>query len=265
MDHFARLASYSPALFLLVLFLLMVVAREIGLWLGRRNAGREAAREGVGVVVGSMLGLLAFVLALTLSSSATRFQERRQATLDEANAISAAWSQAQVVGGAEGEGIDRLMAEYTDVRRQFVAAPPDAERLAEIDRQSVRLQGQMRDLAAAATRDRPSQLTRPLLEQLDSAFGAATTTRFAFSARLAPQIFWLLLTMTCLSVAGLGYQIGMRGQGLRVLSSLMIFMWAFVVVDILDLGTARTGSINNDTSVYQWVIEDMAGAPEPGS
>lgn len=268
MDHFARLAAYSPILFLLVLFALMVVAREIGIWLGRRHAASDSSVEGVGVVVASMLGLLAFVLALTLSSSTTRFHERRQATLEEANAISTVWSLAQAVGGAEAAGIDRMMAQYIQIRREFVAAPPDPALLADIEQRSAGLQAQMRDLAAEAMLEHPTQLTENLLGQLDTAFGAATTTRFAFSGRLSPQIFWLLLAMTCISVAGLGYQIGMRGQTLRVLSSLIIAMWAALIMDILDLGTARVGTIVTDTSVYQWVLDDLAGrdrATDPGS
>ena len=267
MDHFARLAAYSPILFLLVLFALMVASREIGIRLGRRHAARDSSVEGVGVVVGSMLGLLAFVLALTLSSSTTRFHERRQATLEEANAISTAWSLTQAVGGAEAAGIDRMMAEYIQIRREFVAAPPAPALLADIERHSGDLQAQMRDLAARVMREHPTQLTEPLLGQLDAAFGAATTTRFAFSSRLSPQIFWLLLAMTCISVAGLGYQIGMRGQTLRVLSTLIIAMWAALIMDILDLGTARIGTIATDTSVYQWVLDDRTGAertPDPG-
>jgi hypothetical protein len=38
-----------------------------------------------------MLGLLAFVLALTLSFANSRFSERIQGTLNEANAIGTAW------------------------------------------------------------------------------------------------------------------------------------------------------------------------------
>lgn len=256
MDHFARLAAFSPLLFLLVLFLLMTTAREIGVWLGRRHAG-DGTHEGVGVVVGSMLALLAFVLALTLSSSSTRFQDRRQATLTEATAISTAWALAQAIDGSEAGRIDALMADYTRVRRDFVAAPADHELLDGLEMCSTGLQGQMRDLAVAVMQDQPSQLTEPLLGQLNTAFAAATTTRFAFSARLQPQIFWLLLTMTGLSVAGLGYQLGMRGQSLRVLSALIIFMWSAVVMDILDLGTARIGTIHTDISVYEWLLEDL--------
>jgi hypothetical protein len=49
-------------------------------------------------VVGGMLSLLAFVLALTLSFANTRFSERVEGTLAEANAIGTAWLRAEAIG-----------------------------------------------------------------------------------------------------------------------------------------------------------------------
>lgn len=260
MDFFAELAARNVPAFVLLLFVAQFIAREIGYWFGRRHAADSAAStEGVGVVVGGMLGLLAFVLALTLSSSTSRFQERRQSMLDEANAIGAAWSRAQAVGDARGLEIARHLTEYTRIRIEFVEAPADAERLADIDRRSATLQAEMRHKAAAIAQAEPNPLTVSLLNELDAAFGATTTVRFAFTTRMLPQLFWLLLGMTVVAVAGLGYQMGVRGNGLRVFSLLIIGMWTAVITDILDLGTARVGTISNDTIMYQWLDEEFAG------
>ena len=263
MDHVARLAAHSIPAFVLVLFVSQIVAREFGLFLGQRRADRVSSPESVGVIVGAMLGLLAFVLALTLSSSTTRFQERRQAILDEASAIGSAWSRAEAMGDPRGDRIGRLMADYTRVRIEFVEAPADAGRLAEIGGRSAALQAQMQGLAAEIARSRPDPLSVSLLNELDAAFGAATTVQFAFSTRMMPQLFWLLIGMTFTAVVGLGYQIGLRGQTLRGLSLLVIGMWTAVITEILDLGTARIGDIGNDTGVYQWVLDDLAGETPP--
>ena len=266
MEYFARLAAFSPLLFLLVLMGLMIVAREIGLWLGRLHVS-DGTQEGVGIVVGAMLALLAFVLALTLSSSSGRFQERRQSTLVEANAIASVWALAQATEGAPAAQLAALMPDYTHIRASFVAAPADRALLAGLDGCSAEMQGQMRDLAAQVMRDQPEPVTEPLLGEVNAMVGATTAVRFAFNAQMPRQVFWLLMGMAALSVAGLGYQLGMRGQSLRILSALIIFMWALVVMDILDLGTARIGSIGTDASVYQWVLDDLggseAGAPRP--
>jgi len=117
----------------------------------------------------------------------------------------------------------------------------------------------MQGLAVSIARAQPNPLTVSLLNDLDKAFGAALATQFAFSTRMMPQLFWLLLGMTFAAVVGLGYQIGLRGQTLRGLSLLVIGMWTAVITDILDLGTARVGDIGHDVAVYQWVLDDIMG------
>lgn len=264
MDFFAHLAARSVPAFIAVLFIGLFIAREIGLWLGRRHAADDATvPDGVGLVVGSMLGLLAFVLALTLSSSSGRFQERRQNTLSEASAISSAVSRAQSVTDPRGQEIVRKLADYTLVRMAFVEAPPDPVQLAEIERRSSALQAEIHRIAVAIVQTQPNSFTVSLLNYLDTAFGAATSIRFAFSTRMMPQLFWLLLGMAVISVGGMGYQTGLRKQTLRKFSLLIIVMWTAVITEILDLGTPRIGTISNSTAVYQWVLDAIASAQPP--
>ena len=155
------------------------------------------------------------------------------------------------------------MRDYTRLRVTFIEAPADQATLAGIAQRSAALQAAMMAPAAALARAEPNALTVSLLNALDDAFSATAATRFAFSARMLPQLFWLLLGMTLVSVGALGYQIGLRGQTLRVLSLLVIAMWTAVITDILDLGSARTGVMNHDTAVYHWVMEEFPQRPPP--
>ncbi|NUS69353.1 MAG: hypothetical protein HOQ41_13430, partial [Ensifer adhaerens] len=96
MDFLISLAEVSILAFAAVLLIIQLAAHEIGYRFGVRSKERAGGQiENVGVVVAGMLGLLAFVLALTLSFSTTRFTERRQGTLAEANAIGTAWLRAK--------------------------------------------------------------------------------------------------------------------------------------------------------------------------
>lgn len=73
---------------LTVLFTLL--AMELGYWLGKawRRRVPEEKESAVGALAGATLGLLAFMLAFTTGMAISRFDNRRQLVLSEANVIS---------------------------------------------------------------------------------------------------------------------------------------------------------------------------------
>ena len=88
MELLELLGDRSWLAFALLLFFVQAMAHATGYWFGHRHkASRAGEVDGVGLIVGGLLGLLAFVLALTLNYANTRFGERRQAALEESNAI----------------------------------------------------------------------------------------------------------------------------------------------------------------------------------
>ena len=113
----ATIAAWSILAFGALLLAALLIAHEVGFWIGRRQARSGAIpTEGVGVLVGGMLGLLAFVLALTLSFASERFNDRRAGTLAEANAIGTAWLRARAIGQPRGDAIAELLEKYTTLR-----------------------------------------------------------------------------------------------------------------------------------------------------
>ena len=87
----------------------------------------------------------------------------------------------------------------------------------------------------------------------------STAEAFAFEKRLPPPLFWLLIGMALLSMAALGFQLGLRGTPLRVMSALLTLMWTLVIIDILDLAAARIGDIRTSTLVYDWTLKGLEG------
>ena len=110
MTILTAIAERSLLAFGLLLLLLQLLAHEVGYRIGRRqNRNSHVRSETTAIVQGGILGLLAFVLALTLSFASSRFNERRQGTLVEANAIGTAWLRATAIGQPRGEEIARLL------------------------------------------------------------------------------------------------------------------------------------------------------------
>jgi hypothetical protein len=265
MDLLTAIAAHSLVLFGLVLFVVQLGVHEFGYRIGRRQAGRrEAVGDSVGVVVGGMLGLLAFVLALTLSFANTGFTERRAGTLAEANAISTAWLRAHAIGHPRGEAIARLLEQYTHLRIDFIQAEDDSAKLDDINRRTNALQTEIWGHAAAIARERPDAVVSSLLASLNEAFDMTQASRFAYRLRLPPELFWLLIGMALIGMCALGYQVGLRGRPLHGLAALLTLMWTVVIVDIVDLASARIGSLRTSAAVYEWTLQSFqSGVPIP--
>lgn len=257
-----ELLAFSLLAFWLFFFLLQWLAERIGSWLGQRHASRGAApAEGVGVVVGGMLGLLAFVLALTLSFASSRFEERRQGTLMEANAIGTAWLRAKAIGHPRGEEVAKLFEDYTKVRADFIRAPADRDAVRAINDQTSALQNRIWEHVTAIVRERPDAISSSLMAATNEVFDRATAERFAFAQTMPAQMIWLLMGIAVLSIGALGYQLGLRKLSLPILSVLLIGMWTSVIVVILDLSAPRIGSLRSSAAAYYWTLEGFKPAP----
>jgi hypothetical protein len=252
----AEILAFSIFAFWLLFFVLQWVAQAIGAWLGRRHsANGSAPAEGVGVVVGGMLGLLAFVLALTLSFATARFEERRQGTLMEANALGTAWLRAKAINHPRGEALAKLFEEYTRLRADFITAPPDREIVRGINDKTAELQNRIWENVTVIVREKPDPISASLMAATNEVFDRSTAERFAFSLSMPPQMVWLLMGIAVLSIGALGYQLGLRGLSLPILSLLLIAMWTSVIVVILDLSAPRIGSLRSSAAAYDWTLE----------
>lgn len=257
-----RIAAWNLFAFGFLLFAVQLAAHEIGHWAGRRQVARgEAPGEGVGVLVGGVLALLAFVLALTLTFSSDRFQDRRQGTLAEANAIGTAWLRAKAIGQPDGEAIARLLEDYTKLRIAFVRADHDPPLLDDISQRTGALQTAIWDRVSALVRRQPTPVAASLMAAVNDVFDMTTAERFAFELRLAPQIFWLLIGLALLGMGTLGYQLALRGPRVLGLVVLLTATWTVVIVDILDLGSARIGHIRTSVAAYEWTLQGFQPPP----
>lgn len=260
MTILAAIAAWSIVAFGLLLLAVQLLAHEAGFWIGKRHRARaESQFEGVGVVVGGMLGLLGFVLALTLSFANDRFAERRTGSLAEANAIGTAWLRATAIDHPRGHEIAQLLEEYTQQRKEFVQADFNQPTLDDINQRTGTLQAQMWGHLVAIVREQPTPISASLMASLNEVFDMSTAERFAYDTRLPPQIFWLLIGMTLLGMAALGYQLGLRGRTVRLLVIFLTGMWTVVIVDTLDLASARIGARRTSTAVYQWTLQGFQG------
>jgi hypothetical protein len=76
----------------------------------------DKAEANVGALSGATLGLLAFLLAFVTSSAVDNFKARRQAVVDEANAIGTTYLRAGYLPAPESAESRQLLRDYVDTR-----------------------------------------------------------------------------------------------------------------------------------------------------
>jgi hypothetical protein len=90
----------------------ITASAEFGRWLGARSGGEE----NVPTLEGAVLGLLALMIGFTFAMALSRFELRRDAVLDEANAIGTTALRARLLPAPHNAECLRLLKDYVQVR-----------------------------------------------------------------------------------------------------------------------------------------------------
>ena len=167
---FFQLSSWALAL---ILFAVVVGASGIGLLLGRFLHHRsESLREPLAVLQAALLGVVGLILAFGLALAVGRYEARRAAVVEEANAIGTTYLRAQTLAEPALTGSLERLVRYTDTSIRLSHSVPDspAERQAVADGQQLQRQlwrraGQALD--AAPTASAPRLYTESLNQMID--------------------------------------------------------------------------------------------------
>ncbi|CAN7471896.1 hypothetical protein LJR225_003232 [Phenylobacterium sp. LjRoot225] len=244
---------------LILIFVGMGLAREVGAWSRRRlirasEAGDPPADETV--VLTAVLGLLALLMAFSFGMALNRHETRRELVVTEANALGTAYLRTSVLD--DPGRLRALMRNYAQTRLTFGLNGGETQRAA--DRETARQQPPIWDEAVRLVGpSRTTPLAGFVLAPLNDAFDAASARKAALAARLPPSVLLTLSLYLIASAVVLGY--GICGAGLRhraaSLALLALFALAFSV--ILDLDRPRSGLIRVPQGTMADTLQMMGG------
>lgn len=249
----------SRLAFVAIFFIVLLAFLEVGLRIGRARRARngEKADEGATLVVGSILGLLAFVLALNLSNASSRFDRRINATLEEVNAIGTALMQASAIAEGGSDGIAAKLKTYLEIRHAYAGASREPGELARIAAETQKLQGEIWAQLSSLVAERPAPDVVSLMNAINAAFDSSTAMQLAMEYRMPEQVIWLLLVMSGLGIAAVGYQFGLTGRRGRGPGIVLSVLWCVIVTEIMDIGSARIWTFRTDTRIYEWALDGL--------
>src|SRR3954454_3746829 len=145
---FFALSTWQVALLVLAVIAAATAAGHVsGRYLRERS---DTLREPFGVLQAALLGVVGLILAFGLSLAVGRYEDRRAATVAEANAIGTTYLRAQLIAEpARSESLDRLRR-YTDLALEITREVPSSPAIRRTTAAEGLLQRQLWRLAGQA-------------------------------------------------------------------------------------------------------------------
>ncbi len=236
----------DPLLYSLTLIAALLLFLYLGHRLGQ-HIDKSGSSDGAGALNGAVFALLGLLLAFTFSGAASRFDERRELILQEANAISTAYLRLDLLPVAAQPELRELFRNYLQARLDsYVTSDVLAARSAY--QHSLGLQQQIWTQALAAAQTTNNTATLNLTAQALNAMIDITTGRLAATRMHPPDIIYLML-FGLASMAALLAGVSMASKPLPWLQ-VTVFALALsaTMYVILDLEYPRLGLIRVDAA-----------------
>ena len=237
----------SELLIALVLLGSLLLAGEGGYRLGLRSRTSipEVARPQLGGIQSALAGLFALLLGFTFAMALSRFEERRQTVVREANAIGTAALRAGLLPGDQRAEMTRLFRRYVGVRLAAAHGPNLATtELARLDAEAGRLQEQLWQRSAAAAEADPRSVPAGLLLAAMNELIDVKGERDAALANHVPETVLLLLFGFAVLTSGVfGYGNGLAGARSFGMGTILAVLISLVILVIVDLDRPRRGLI----------------------
>jgi hypothetical protein len=241
----AKLYAVNPWIAYGVPMLAILAAAELGRFVGvarRRHCGASMSAE-ITTLQASMLALLALLIGFTFSMALTLFEARRQAVLDEANAIRAIALRARLLPEPYASEVRKLLREYIQRRIDVLRDPQDQVSIEAATRRSDDLQAQLWQQAVEINATDPRVNIVLFVQPLNQAIDLQETRLFAARNRVPGALFLLLYAVAVVAVGFSGFAVGLEGKQGPIPAAILGALVASVIGLIADIDRPRSAFI----------------------
>ena len=230
---FFRLSSLELAL---LIFGIVLGTTLLGVAAGRRlRAHADALREPVGVLQAALLGLVALILAFGLTLAVGRYDSRRSAVVETANAIGTTYLRAQTLREPTRTRSLEDLVRYTDVTIRLSESVPGSAAARDAVADGDRLHRSLWRGAGEALDGSPSDSApRLYVETLNEMIDMQTVQVSALNNRVpgAVLVFEVVAASIALGLLALYLAILARGVISVVLAAAFVSMLLLITFDL---------------------------------
>jgi hypothetical protein len=225
-------------------FLSTEAGHRIGIRRRRRNEDNFPAVHPA--VEGSVFGLMALLLGFSFNGAASRFENRRQLVVAEANAIGTAYLRLDLIPAEAQPEMREHFRTYVRSRLAVYREIPDVEAVsAAVNRSSV-LQTRLWDEAVEALRGSAPSEKSLLLNSLNQMLDLARARTVAFTTHPPPAIFLMLGFTVIASSVLAGYSMSASEKRDWMSTITLAVVLGLAVYLILDYEFPRVGFVRLD-------------------
>jgi len=200
--------------------------------------------EDLGAVEGSMLGVMALLLGFTFSIAISKFETRRQITVEEANDIGTAILRCDMYPDSVRNPLRADFKEYVETRIAYYTVGNDEEKIQEELVKSGEISGRIWKRVALQAQNRDNiAVTAQMIPAVNAMIDIVTTRDASRISRVPRLVLFVLLGLVLISAFVLGSDYNGKKR-----NRILIFSYALAMTITLnlitDLDRPREGLIN---------------------
>ncbi len=252
----------SPLIVLLGVLAVLVGASEIGFRLGRRAGLKdEAFRTQLGVIRSATFAMVAFLIAFAFSSAGTRYIDRLDMIVREANAIGTSYLRTGVLAEPQRSELQGILRQYAAGRLELLGSYGQSN-VAPLLAKATTTQNRMWNVALLAVKDDPL-LTWTLLPPLNDVI-ALHAAHLATARRHTPlPILVVLVGCAALAFGLVGFANGLAHRRFPVLTGIYGIVMVVSLWMTIDLDRPRHGLIRASEQPFVDLVASMGAVPPP--
>jgi hypothetical protein len=230
---FFSLPSWAVAL---LVFAVIGTATAAGYAIGRYLREHEAnVREPFGVLQAAILGVVGLILAFGLTLAVGRYEDRRSATVTEANAIGTTYLRAQLIAEpARTRSLD-LLRDYTDQAIAVSKEVPNSPGMRRTTAAEGVLQRKLWRLASQSIGAAPlASAPRLYVDSLNATIDAQGARLSSLTNRVPGAVLALEVFGAAAALGLLALHISVLGRGLvaMIAASVLVTLLLLVIFDL---------------------------------
>jgi hypothetical protein len=256
---FFRLSSWELGLIILAV---VGTATFVGFATGRYLRKHSATlREPFGVLQAALLGVVGLILAFGLTLAVGRYQDRRTATVTEANAIGTSYLRAQLVAEPARSRSLALFPVYTDLAIQISKEVPGSAGMRRTTAAEGVLQRRLWHLAGRSIDSAPlASAPRLYVDSLNETFDDQEARLSSLTNRVPGAVLALEVFGAAVAVGLLALHISVLGRGIVAMLAAGALVTLLLLVTF-DLDRPTRGLIKVPDSPLVAVRASMVPPP----